>query len=613
MKKLLASQWAKIVLVVLVLAAVIAISIVGTYFYVSQTARDMPVESEVTAELSPFEEACENIQQLAQTAHSTNGYEERPPAFERVGRTLRKMLSEYPDQLTNETFGSDLLTVEVTDYSLDGELTVRRVQYVIYGIGQFFLEYDGDEKSAFSGTAWYASDEIDFFVFEDDNELLAFSVYPADKNLPNGDPSPWTRYLAAMYTLRDGSLSRHEDTVNIPLRTYALSSHPDKVVLSQEDGTIKARIVYPVESEALQPECIFNRETLCFEIPKANLESESIEYSFPGLLLGLSDNVGNLRTLFIRQEDGRIRCNEYAGEIIFPRKGELFSLKRYSFHKDITETHEEETYRVGSLDIEKLLCGPLGADMTVELKKIIDPNMQYMHCGSADTPLYIGPDYVCYIQNRSEYSGGSYGSGRDHIRFDRYEDLPRFTTATDRDWGGFHLEPLFKEKSLAEHIFGAKTKDLYQSDLFTQAGNPNPYVDFRDLAIKRNIGKWSIMLPVITESLHPGNGSNHRWFSDFAVFSNDVPAALATNREAVQLERSWETSSLKDLFSFPGGSAYVHQYDNYLHIGEKSQTYSYSDILDLDIQVHYEEYIVSINFAGNGEQAKWRDALSKLG
>ncbi|MCL2578053.1 MAG: hypothetical protein FWE27_08390 [Defluviitaleaceae bacterium] len=79
------------------------------------------------------------------------------------------------------------------------------------------------------------------------------------------------------------------------------------------------------------------------------------------------------------------------------------------------------------------------------------------------------------------------------------------------------------EETLADLILGDNANILYQSNIHTYHGRTNPYVDFKQLAIMRNSGKWSLMQPM-------GGG----------------------------LWSHWEA---KDILSFPESDAYLFPYD----------------------------------------------------
>jgi len=416
------------------------------------------------------------------------------------------------------------------------------------------------------------------------------------------DDKEYNYHAADVYHWQDGYFSEREGTA-IPLKTISWKG----VELVQQDEAIKAAISTHGE-DTPQVECIFSSETLAFELPKGNLESRPIDYDIPGLLLGLSDAQGKLRTLFIRKENGVLRSNEYAGQIVFPRRGRLFALQCYTYEKDLMDEWNGEENRVGALNIRKLLCGPLGVDQTEKFKKMLGLNPGYNYYDLIDAPLYVGPEYVCYTQ-REYQSGGSWHASVNSVRFDKLDDLSKFKQAAQaNDDYITRLEPTFKETTLADYIFGARAKNLYQPDPFTWAGNP--IVDFCQLAIKRNIGKWSLMLPVFEEGMHPGNGSYGNGIKDFAVFSNDVPVTLATNSGAMELSGGWNTWEAKDLFQFPGGECFAEQYEYFLRIGTETKENDWRVDVSyvLDIPIGYDEYIVSINFASNENECHTWDS-----
>ncbi|MCL2105774.1 MAG: hypothetical protein FWH26_01725 [Oscillospiraceae bacterium] len=591
MKSILASKWAKIALAALLAVVIAAVSVTGTYLYMSRDRRRQEPE-EIT---TPFTEAVANLKQQAHEAMLVPHHLERGEAIKDVGARLQGMVLDFPEELTNDIFCSDEFTVEMTEYPLSGGKTIRRFKYILTDNfnespsmrSEFFLQYISDEESILGEIEWIYDDEASFYVFENKNGFYAFAL----RSYAAYDDKEQNYHVAEVFQMEDDQFLERKSAV-IPFKTISWVN----VELIQQDEQIRA--VMNVEQRV---ESIFNSTGPVFELPKGNMESGPVDYDVPALLLGLSDKAGNLRTLFIRKEDGIIRSSEYAGQIIFPRQNKLYSLKAYIHEEDIVETFDDgEAYRAGSLDIKKLLYGPLGADLTASFKKMLQ-TPEYGHFGVSDIPLYVGPEYVCYIQNETYASGGSYHWDTDTIRFDKLTDLSRFKSVRDKN---YYLIPDFKGKTLTDYVFGAGAKAFYQADTFTYAGNTNPSVDFHELAIRRNVGKWSLMLPVFGEGMHPGNGSFHRGINDFAAFSNDVPKALAANSEAMKLE-GWNNWGAKDLFQFPGGDAVACQYENFLMIGNQDN----ND--DLCIPVRYDEYIVSINFADKDTQAKWANELKR--
>jgi hypothetical protein len=603
-KNLFANRWTKIIIAVALCILIAAISSVATYFFILRNDK---------AEPAIFSEMVESLKQQAHNAMTLVSEE----AIIAVGEKLKEILaSEYAPLLTNDTFNSGAFLVEILDYPLQDGSTVRRIKYIMksnedserYEESRFFLQYIG-ETEFFNNIEYSPSNEEDFQVFENKDGVFAFSLISKPNYTGSDSNKELIKYSSDIYVLHENEFSV-EKYVAIPLQTFA----GNKLRLLQQGGTIKGVIS---DNRDLYAECFFVSDKLSFEIPKGDFESEPVDYDVPALLLGLSDSKGNLRTLYIHQEDRKIYSDEYSGQIIFPRQNKLFSLKNYVLDEEIIDEEsgfEISNYRSGKLDFQKLLCSPLGTDLTADFDKIFNPKTKWGYYGVTDIPLYVGADYICYIQNEYYSGGGTYSRSADNIRFDKLDNLSKFTADYGDDgMDEFTLISNFKETTLADLIYGVKVKELYQSDIRTYGGNLNPYVDLKQLSIKRNLGKWSLMLPVMDEYYHPGNGSNGNTITTFVAYSNSVPTFLATNSEAMETIGVWSYWNAKDRIKFPESKAFLAQYDYDIGIGNREAGNNFIESTDIKIPILIDEYIVSINFTNNDTKKAWEDELKRLG
>ena len=195
-----------------------------------------------------------------------------------------------------------------------------------------------------------------------------------------------------------------------------------------------------------------------------------------------------------------------------------------------------------------------------------------------------------------------------HIRFDKLDNLADFTYDPSDDWSFDRMMPNFKDTNLAEYVYGNKLEVLVQKQILSEGAELPPYVDFRDLSIKRNLGKWSLMLPVMAEYFHPGNGSHSNWIRMFATYSDDVPTSLVANNEPVQAI-IWDHWDAKDILSFPDSEAFLFQYDYFISIGLWGDEWVYENNYDVIIPINIDEYIVSISFADATTQERWATEL----
>ena len=618
-KDILSYKLARIILVLLLLIATAMVSALITHRLMLREQHKETPESAVIQETSTNEAITKSIafleiaEKLKQQAYNAIRmlYPEKAAAIEDVGEKLKEILdSDYADLLTNETFNSDEFSVAITNYPLQDGGIIQRIEYHIkdmekdqieYSVegARFFLRYNGynGKDSFYSDIEQLGYGKEEFQVFENSEGCFVFRVFSVEGVIAFSSTKKYSTYDVTIYVLRENGF-HSEWSVNIPLKVAS----NDNFRFIQQDNIIKG-----VTSDYNYPEqieCIFNPATLKFELPKSK-KSTPIDYDIPGLLLGLSDSNGNIRTLWIRKEEDKICADEYAGQIIFQRQNKLFSVEHYTFYGDFFDSYtdssgEEVNFCTGSIDLKKLICGPLGKNLTDIYEKSHDSGREWGYFRVNDIPLYVGEDYVCYIQKTFHSGGGTFHASSVNIRFDKIDYLNNFTF-DNGDWGYGGLSPDFDETFLVDLVYGENAKYLCQSDIATYGGELQPYVDFRQLAIKRNLGKWSLMLPVMDEYHHPGNGSYGNWVNSFAAYSNDVPAFLTSHEESVELGE-WDTWNAKDIFKFPGSDAALIQYDYFIGIyndGKKA----------ISIPVNLDEYIVSINFADNGLQEDWTNEL----
>lgn len=620
-KKLLMSKWLKIVLAG---ALVIAIAIVFLAYRAQEEATEDVSTNPITEGVNPketlleeilpeetaFLEAVEALKLQVNAANAITQFPEKSYAITDIEDKLKEILaSDYAELLTNETFTSDEFSVNILDYPLHNG-TIRRIQYTMqYTIKhndddiprtdtRFFLQYIGKTTFFSDLISTDIIDENEFQVFENTDDCFVFLTSSNNDNeyaTFNSDEKIMD-YYATIYIPKENEFYVKQ-RVEIPMKISSERGRSFKLI--QQDNDIKG-LAYYYQSELGY--CIFNSSELIFERPEGIMESEPVDYDMPGLLLGLSDENGNIRTLFIRKEGDKVCADEYAGQIIIPRANKLFSVRRSIWYEDLYTDglKDGSTYQYGNIDIKKLIYSPLG-DLTDNFNKTFKSEPLWGYYAVTDIPLYVGEDYICYIQKSYETGGGTFHAGSSDIRFDKLDNLANFTLD---DW----LSPNFKETTLADLIYGKKAEDLYKSNVTTYGGKLQPYIDFKQLSIKRNLGKWSFMLPIAEEYYHPGNGSYYKNITAFAAYDNDVPNFLATGDEVIELG-GWRNWDAKDIFRFPESKAALAQYDYSIEIYCDDNNF---EDYDLSIPVNFDEYIVSINFADSNIQKAWISELSKI-
>ena len=623
--------WAKIVLAGTLLIAIATVSSAGTYFLISREQEAKPTENTAVEETTgihvelinvgeaiavendevekeAFSEVIEKLKRQARHAASAQPYlDEGHTALIAIGETLKEIMqSQYSATLKNYAFQSDGLSVTIDEYPLDSGRSIRRIQYSIkyeesyapYVDSRYFLQFCG-ETTFFSDIEHLEDNEQDFKVFENNDGCFAFLVY----SRPD-----YSRFsFTADYPICSVKVFIPEDTgfsvqyIEIPVKVDSNNSFQ----LVQQEGVIKGIIDNRYCGQPIgSPEYLFNSANFSFDLASVPLKSGPVDYDFPGLLLGMSDTHGNIRTLFIRKDESRIRVDEFSDQIIFPRQDRLYALKHYTHYEDDNkdEFGNEHEYWTGSVGIRKLVCSPLGEESTFDFA-ISFSDLMWRFCDSNDIPLFVGEDYISYVQKSSYTGGGTFSADATDIRFDKLDDLSKFSFE-------YQMTPRFNEETLADYIYGKKAVTLKQQNVRTYGGQPNPYIDFKHLSIMRNLGKWSLMLPVMGEYCHPGNGSFSNWIQEFAAFSNDVPTSLIKSNEAVEYLGVWSYWDAKDLIQFPGSDALLAQYDYVIGIGNREKGEGFEGALDMRIPVALDEYIVSIYFADDITQELWSKELS---
>ena len=611
-------RWVKIALAGILLVTIAAVSSVGTCFLISRKQEAKSMDNTTIGETiatendevekAAFSEKIENLKRQARYAISEHPYiGERHTALAEIGESLKEIMqSQYTAILDNNAFRSDELDVTIDEYPLNNGRFIKRIQYSIrekeryipYIDSRYFLQFCG-ETSFFSDIEYCEENEQDFQVFENIDGCFAFLVYYRQEQNLFSSITDYPSCAVKIFTPVDTGFS--VENIDIPVKVVSYNSFQ----LVQQEGVIKGIVKNGYYGQPTgAPEYLFNSANLTFDLVGVSPESEPVDYDFPGLLLGISDTHGNIRTLFIRKDKGRIRFDEYSDQIIFPRKGGLYVLKHYTHFEDkqADESGYEHEYLAGSFRIRKFICSPLGEEPIFDFG-ISFKNIDWPFCDSNDIPLFIGEDYICYIQKSSFTGGGSFSANSTDIRFDRLDNLSKFSF-------GSQMIPRFSETTLADYIYGEKAEILKPPNDRMYGGKPNTYIDFKHLSIMRNLGKWNLMLPVMGGYYHPGNGSSSNWIQEFAVFSNDVPTSLVNSNEAIEYLDVWSYWDAKDMVQFPKSDALLAQYEYVIRIGDREKGESIGDAFDIQIPIALDEYIVSIYFADDLTQELWSKELS---
>jgi len=417
---------------------------------------------------------------------------------------------------------------------------------------------------------------------------------------------------AAVTRFYENAFSYAESEVPLPL---LLESEEHLVAKKSEENADelnvgKAYYSLPKEESIFSLKGFLNGGEGMFLEPQLPKEA-ACEYDFPALLLGLSNANGDLRTIYFSKASGKLGYQIYDDRVIFPRSGKLYAVKPYVISR---RTGEDNT--VGKEDYRKLLCAPLGVDRSKTMEKIFVQVNGDMNYDLRERPLYVGDSYICYTQTLGGGSGGSYGWSSETVRFDKLDDLSRFTAVYPKNPAQTEmmLRPNFQSQTLAAYVYGARANTMYQNDTRSHYDDAAPFINLRELAIARSKGKWSLMVPLFHESLHPGNGSSHKYMSELAVWRSDIPSALASgscNSDAEKFGDRWAYIGAKDIISVPGGKLNILQQDTYLGVFSPDESEN-NEQNGLQVRIAPGEYIVSIHFASSEKERRaWEKALAE--
>ncbi|MDR2888941.1 MAG: GNAT family N-acetyltransferase [Lachnospiraceae bacterium] len=470
----------------------------------------------------------------------------------------------------------------------------------------------------------FGNDEGDIYCFvmtaypgqQDNDFLLSETTW--------GDRQALKSYRALLWYTKDDHFVKEE--IDIPFRVREGESVDLRVPLFEDE-----MVSYIEDGEAGTYEPVFNTDTNTFNIISKERQSRITNDTFPALLLGLSDTKGNLRTLYIRMEGARITCTEYPGEIIIPRgqtngasdSGGLFSVRGYEFHEEVeSEWQDEETGEVWHatdirVDVRKLLLASLGVDRSGDIEEQFLPLPEWGFYELTEIPLYIDSEYICYLRQRYYSGGGTFHFYDSAVGFERLDGLDDFTADYSAEAQFFQSGDTINR--LAERLFGGQAKSAMAeegNDANYRYGG-EPQFNFNQLAIRRNLGKWCLMLPIQRYYEHSGNGSVTSSIEDFVLYSNELPDFRGSPSDPVDPNETllgWKylyNWDQKDYLTFPQGEAYLSQFDHIIKI-ESASDDDPDHITDLSIPVKIYEFIVSATFANEGEQAEWDAGLAAI-
>lgn len=521
------------------------------------------------------------------------------PEDKAVQDAVRQMLT-YTEE--SEAFEVNNFSVTTRNFLLHDNSFVRLVEY--HGKDQnsqfevhYFLQYvDVNKDTLFSdiNTA-FINEDIRAHVYETTHGIFAFveNNHYTTTDILTG--LKYTMHSLSNYKITKKTIISEENAA--PVRTSY--SHP--AALKVENDTIYA-YTPDLPNEAVFK---FNPVRLRFELDTTLWDQADINYELPGVLIGLTNLNGDIRTLYIYKKDGRIQVDEIKDKILFERDNHLFLLEYYRYFE---ATYNHQRYVADSqLEIDKLRTRSVNDDSDFKINIEFDePSEPYLSVRSAkEIPFFVGEDYISYLRVESATGGGlmSYGEGSMH--YNTFKQLEQFTYLNGT------LSPQFKEKTLADIMYGTKAKSLYESSLSSIPKNEKDYLDFYQLFIKRNLGNWSAVLPIMEKSTHPSDGNIGINVKRVLPFENNLPDKIAPSDTDFEIPSAWGFTPIKDILKIPGTNIMIAQYDFYFGVG------LIPDLLtdvkyDVKIPIESSEFIVSIDYLTKNSKDDWHKVVDSL-
>ena len=583
MIKILSKKSVGIIVTCVIVASIIGLSVFGAYNLGLNNSVEDPTSTNDT-QPETEDKTPDPVEEIKQLVLNTINI-----SVDSIGMKLQKFLQTAgADDFTEETFDTPYLSVKVIDAVQVKSGEVQRILCELYGNSKgsykmTFLRYIGTDGSfAFSEAyklSWNYNESL-YFAAEITDGIFIFDVRlgASDKD--------YFKVNSGVYSVKNNKIEKIGDS-SIPLM---VAREGCKYEISENQGTISFQVIgddyydYGGDGDwqTVVAESIFDTTSLKFlsqtfkEVSHEIEENPNIEN---GLLLGLSDKEGNLRTLWIRPDDGKIVCSNINDEIIFLRNNKLYSLKNHKFDRG-EEVIVSDNYSY-FFYYNKLLCAPLGQDMTGVFNEFVN-NAISNECTnkSYQIPLYIGDEYIYYVDNTKNIRP-SFESSFDSLCFDKIDNLNKMQNS--------------EKVSLMNMV--------YSKDEISWLKNEFDF-DFNQLGIKRNEGKWYLTTPVM-KYREERQSLNMLWVEDYIHISPNVPADLIKDSyDGFNELIDYRLGHSRDYFGYPDKFNNVHLYDYSLCIFDNAAMEC-----KLAAPIKPDEHIVSINFASGKTISEWETAL----
>lgn len=354
-----------------------------------------------------------------------------------------------------------------------------------------------------------------------------------------------------------------------------------------------------------------------------------------GLLLGLSYdgkedrkiNEFNMpskefRTLWIYHNGSKLIVKEKDKSIVTPYKDKFYEIKNDYFEiKEKNKENESEgfylkynSYYSWNSIVSKAIGEPDKPFFTEESfkDKFIAKNDDWPFKSNMERVDYIGNNYACINSDYYETGGGTYRSGRNHIKL---FDIASLGSNNFRDKNGKLYDLLDENVRKELNALVDKKNNEFKAD----DGNKEDsfikverVVDIDNLSLRRKEGKWIVQIPVYERYIHEGNGSNFYKVTEFIPYQCKLPSSITSYDS---LSMTWDdikkaVPDAIDAMSSPEGELMsVTTKDQLLiFINPKEDMKN----ADLKIPLNNNEIVISNQWATGNYVEKWNKDLDIL-
>ncbi len=562
-----------------------------------------PVTTPPSPTPAPFADEIAAIHALLEAAKAAEEYSVRSDKEALASEKLRTLLAEpgFSVDVLARLNKKGLLgvTADVPMPLLGGSLQCLHVQYrdTSSALDKRLFRFARGEQTAVSELFYGRRDYMLLASHEQNGDAYVTFLYERERERED----EYTKDCEADIIRMDGETLAFTEFSGLPTH-LAVDAYESLVSARTSSGELVLHEPYAgvstLDLSGETPRFVF--ETAAFDVPGAPTEQ--------GILLGLSGGSLQNRTLFVYPKDGRLICREIPGEIVFPRKKGLYSVRLYE--KTVEQSWEDSSRYPNELKVQKLLTGAYGEDMS-GLLSVYDKGTGYMYTERLDRLYYVGGTYTGFAVQQEFWSGGSYHYFVEQVHFAELYTLNDVMS---------YKESLYNEENATPHVdlsgllLGKAAEQLRGEAWRDYPPDGGIYLDFSQLMLRHEYGRWRAQAPVFACSYHPGNGSSGRGFSLFADTAIAVPDALAGD------------GRVSDDFSFDYYTSYRDGYDTRdVTLSPDGQLALVLKTYDLcaytldeegflaemlaSVKIAPDEYIVSIHWADGAELAQWEKTI----